>query len=150
MKTLPVNKAVLVDFMNQCIKKGIKYKLGAKVRFSTPVKDFLYIDCSGFVRWLLHMCSGVRIPDGSWNQRKYFEEQGYKQNPYAMVAGLKDNRLRIAFMNPVGGKSGHVWLVINGQTIESRSGKGVSRRRWNSPSLLNNVDYCFTITDVLN
>lgn len=150
MKTLPINKPVLVDFMNQCLDK-VKYHLGAKAKFgSRPMKDFAEIDCSGFVRWLLHMCCGVRIPDGSYNQRVWFQKQGYKTNPYKVVAGLRDNRLRIAFMNPVDGESGHVWLICNGKTIESYGGHGVGRRGWDTTVLIDNVDFCFTISDVMS
>lgn len=149
MKTIPVNKPVLVDFMNKCLNK-ISYELGAKARFGAkPLRDFTKIDCSGFVRWLIHMASGVRMPDGSWNQRVWCQKQGFKQNPYKSVAGLKDNRLRIAFIDPTKGKSGHVWLIINGKTIESYGGHGVGRRRWNSLGLYLKAKYCFTLTDVM-
>jgi cell wall-associated NlpC family hydrolase len=149
MKTINISKPVLVDFMYQCLNR-VKYKMGAKARLGdTPMKDFVYIDCSGFVRWLLHIASGVRMPDGSYNQRKWCEQQGFAVNPYRKVAGLKDNRLRIAFIDASKGKAGHVWLIVNGKTIESYGGHGVGRRRWNSLGLYLKAKYCFTLTDVM-
>jgi hypothetical protein len=71
MKTIRIDKPTLVKYMYLTLNR-VKYKYGAKaVLLGTKPENIDYIDCSGFTRWLLYMCSGQRIPDGSWNQRKF-------------------------------------------------------------------------------
>jgi hypothetical protein len=128
----------------------VKYELGTKPSFGAkPEIDFKTADCSGFVRWLLYGASNgkVRIALGSWYQHKWCKDEGFKHVVYSEVAGLKDSRLRIAFIEAHGGKVGHVWLTINGQTIECYGGHGAGRRPWDTPVLLNNVSACYVLTD---
>jgi hypothetical protein len=146
--------SVIRDRLVERIKAAfacVKYEMGAKPHLgSLPCADFTTSDCSGFVRWLIYAATDgkVTMPLGSWTQRKWCQEQGFKQTCYANC-GLMDSRLRIAFMDPECSEAGHVWLIINGQTIECYGGHGAGRRPWNTNVLRKNVDYCFVLTDPL-
>lgn len=146
---IPIDRARLIERMNAAFI-CVGYELGAKPRpGSLPGTDFKLSDCSGIVRWLLYAASygKIKMPMGSWGQRKWCQEQGFKPCPYSNCA-LLDSRLRIAFKDP-DDKHGHVWLCINGQTIECYYGHGAGRRPWNTKVLKNNGDFCFVLTDEL-
>lgn len=131
----------------------VKYRLGSKPKLGTmPGVYFKTSDCSGFVRWLLYGASHgkVTLRTGSWYQHKWCDDEGFKKVKYSEVAKLKDSRLRIAFIRPEDGKIGHVWLVINDQTIEACAGRGACRRKWDTPILINNVDATYVLTDPLH
>jgi len=148
--TIKVDRAKLVDLLNRTVNKK-KYKLGAKAALDSQPEAWAQIDCSGFVRYLLHkMAGGLTIPDGSWNQHSWCTSKNFKPTVYEDVAGLSDDRLRIAFINPVGKKAGHVWLILNAKTIESCGGKGPTRRKWDSKPLLSSVCACYVLTGPLS
>jgi hypothetical protein len=122
------------------MKGRVTYKLGAKAPslMSLP-KEIRRIDCSGLVRYAVYQAAGSTIPDGSWIQREYCEQQGFRQlKKYSDVQYAKDDgsRLFLCFIKPivVGGiviKAGHVWFVYKGRTLESWGGPGVDSRHWN-------------------
>ena len=145
-KSLKVNRNLLVELIKKTTDGHIKYKLGAKISLGADSSTIKAIDCSGYVRWLLYRISGHDIGDGSWNQRRVIDEDGFQHCNYADCAKM-DDKLRIAFINPSDGKAGHVWLVINGMTLESYSKNGPGRRPWNNRTLKTKVDYCFVLTD---
>jgi cell wall-associated NlpC family hydrolase len=155
MKAMYVDRAELVRLMKLCFSFSgfvakVKYIFGAKPALGDiPGLGFFSSDCSGFVRWLIHGATHgqVKMPSGSWYQQAWVKKEGYKKTSYLLHAGLHDNRLRIAFINPKNGIPGHVWLVINGQTIESYGGHGAGRRKWDTPVLLKNVDACYVLTE---
>jgi hypothetical protein len=157
MNTIEVDRSELVRLMKQCFSfvgfvTKIKYSLGAKPRMGAiPGLGFGKADCSGFVRWLVYGASHgkVSMPDGSWHQQRWCERMGFKRTSYGTF-GLNDDRLRIAFISPKKGKIGHVWLCINGMTIESYGGHGAGRRPWNTPVLLRNVDSCYVLTEPMH
>jgi hypothetical protein len=64
-------------------------------------------------------------------------------------AGLEDGRLRIAFIATKPGHVGHVWLILNGKTIESWGGHGPGRRSWNVKALRERVTSCYVLTNPL-
>lgn len=145
-----IDRLRLIGSMKACFG-AVKYQMGAKPRLhGMPLDDFTRADCSGFVRWLVHRASygKTTLPMGSWYQRRWCQGHDLKLTDYAHC-GLGDNRLRIAFFNPRPGRSGHVWLVINGQTIECYGRHGVGRREWDTPVLADNVDFCFVLTEML-
>ncbi|MFA5376460.1 MAG: hypothetical protein WC455_12010 [Dehalococcoidia bacterium] len=148
MKTIPIDRAELVRRMNACFGV-VKYRLGSKPNLYHLPPAFKTSDCSGFVRWLLFQASHetVKIAPGSWYQQEWCKAQGFKKVVYKDVAGLMDSRLRIAFIDGVGSKVGHVWLVCNSMTIECYGGHGCGRRAWDTPVLLNNVDATYVLTD---
>lgn len=137
------------SFTNRAITY-IKYLLGGKLRMGSDPPSANVVDCSGYARWLIHGATHgkVLMPDGSWYQQEWCKAQGFKRTDYNHCA-LSDSRLRIAFINTKPGKVGHVWLVINGQTIESYGGHGAGRRPWDAPVLKNGVNACYVLTDVL-
>lgn len=152
MKTIPVNLQRLRDAFDAC-EGVVKYHWGTKVPLYAIPGQFKRADCSAFARWLLYYATSgkVAMPDGSWHQREWCIAQGFKKTAggYATGAALEDHRLRLAFLDPEGGKAGHVWLVYDLHTMECSGGKGVNSRPWNTPVLLKNVDSCFALSDPL-
>jgi hypothetical protein len=116
-----------------------------------PGYDFKASDCSGFVRWILAyavtMKHALILPMGSYYQNDWCKSQGFKLSKYSDVAGLNDNRLRIAFIKPDSDHHGHVWLILNGRTMECYGGVGVGRRKWDCGVLFRGVDSCYVLTD---
>jgi cell wall-associated NlpC family hydrolase len=136
----------LVDLVTQMRAAGIGYHLGSKAALGAPISTIQKIDCSGFVRYAIYYASGgsVKMPDGSWVQDEWCKKQGFTSVPYKRDACLGDDRLRIAFMH--GTAIGHVWFILNGQTIESHGGVGPDRRDWATPILVHNVSTCYALT----
>lgn len=147
---LPISRELLIKGMGMSMNGIVPYKLGAKIKLNTKPKAGQPCDCSGYVRWLIYLASRkqVKMPDGSWYQQAWCRTKKLTKVPYSDCAKM-DSILRIAFMEQEGDESGHVWLVINGMTIESRGGVGASRRAWNVTTLKTKVDYCYEMTDVL-
>jgi cell wall-associated NlpC family hydrolase len=125
---------------------GKKYRLGAKPKPGAHPTQWKYTDCSGYVRWLVAQATNqeVILPLGSVLQYDWFRRRGYLQVPYSDCI-RRDNAIRIAFIKPRPGSYGHVWLVLNGSTIESYAGVGVGSRAWNTPPL-DKADSCFILT----
>lgn len=109
----------------------VKYRLGAKAKTSEEPDDIMYIDCSGFVKYVLGKL-GINIPDGSWAQGEWCKQQGFKESSVGSC-GLKDGILRLVVLpqQPGRGVGRHVAFVLNGYTYESCGGKGVCSRVWN-------------------
>lgn len=156
-KTISVDREILVACIKNSTDGHISYELGAKApSLDCDSNAIDKIDCSGYVRWAVHRITEgiVTMPDGSWNQRVWCQNQDFNVCDYS-DCGNKDDILRIAFLDPTvkNGKvvkAGHVWLVVNRSTIESRGGVGPSRRPWNNKTLFNNVDFCFELTKPLS
>ena len=150
MKTVKVDKDKLLELTADALGK-VAYRLGAKpnLRLMPGDKGFKVSDCSGWVRWLLARVTDppVTIGLGSWYQQEWAKAQGFKRTGYAANAGWADNRLRLAFIDAQGSKVGHVWLLLNGHTIECAGGKGVCRRPWDTKTLKDKVDACYVLTD---
>ena len=129
----------------------VRYVFGAKARPLCGGPEALShgVDCSGYVRWLMFHCSGVgyTFPDGSALQAEWCHKQGFKSTNYRLNGGWKDGRLRLCAYRPKGKRAGHVWLTLNGQTIESAGGKGPTRRSWLTPVLLERVETCYVLTE---
>jgi hypothetical protein len=125
--------------------KGCKYKLGAKASsLDVQLSDVREIDCSGFIRLILHKC-GVKFPDGSYTQGKWLEDNHFKPTT-TDACKLKDGVLRIAWMLPKdGGGIGHIAFVLNGKTYESWGGHGVGSRPFTGVSKFQKVSKKFVI-----
>ncbi len=136
--------------MHGSVEGRVPYVFGAKPRPLTGGPEALArgVDCSGYVRWLMFHCSSVRylFPDGSTHQAEWCRERGFKNTSYRLNAGWKDGRLRLCFYRPKGRRAGHVWFVLNGQTIESAGGRGPTRRSWLTPVLYSRCEECYVLT----
>lgn len=138
--------------LHGAVQGRVRYVFGAKARPLCGGPEALAkgVDCSGYVRWLMYHCSkaGYTFPDGSTLQADWCRKQGFKQTSYRLNGGWEDGRLRIAFIAPTKKRRpGHVWFVLNGQTIESAGGKGPTRRSWLTPVLLERVETCYVLTE---
>jgi len=153
----PVNKNALISITAQLERRGVTYGYGAKAddksanprstgQLSTPPDTIDQIDCSGFTRYILFQAAGWRVPDGSQDQRQWFEDNGFtKLSSYSVVNnGVGAEALYIAFIKPNTngcGSVGHVWFVYkpndntDAETFESHGGIGVDSRRWNTTVL---------------
>lgn len=145
--TATVDLSVLQEMHDACVRRRVKYVLGAKAPLGASVKSITAIDCSGFVRWVLYGASGreLKLPDGSWHQAVWCDKHLRKLAQYSDVhyAAEDPSRLFIAYLPPNAirkNSAGHIWLVrSDGQrmrTYESRGGKGPSSRVWDAPVLL--------------
>ena len=123
-----------------------RYKLGAKPKLNSHWGDWYESDCSGYVRWLLYHASlrKLKLPAGSVLQHDYIKQLKWEPCNYIKSAGKRDNILRIAFLRPRTGKPGHVWLILNGKTIECFAGVGVGQRNWNAAPL-RNASGCYIV-----
>ncbi len=128
-------------FLNACMTSTprVSYGLGKKVPFlgAVPGRDFVQVDCSGFVREAVREASNptLAFPDGSVVQHDWVQAQQFPKS--SVAAGLQDDGvMRIAFLRPqdVPSGIGHVVLIIAGQTLESHGGVGPDRRPWNGQS----------------
>ncbi len=121
----------------------VSYRFGAKApSLKMKLSELREIDCSGFFRLALYWCTtpATTVPDGSANQRQWCERMGFKKLKHysdVQYATHDGSRIFACFIGPlvVAGvtlKAGHVWLVHQGKTIESRGARvGVSSRHWN-------------------
>jgi hypothetical protein len=150
MKTIPVNIALLLE-LTAHMQGRVGYGLGAKAPSLDCDSSAIHeIDCSGFVRYALYRSTLGRVitPDGSVEQHSWIEAHGFKQSTYDVNgAGAVDSHLRIAFIQPKDDNGiGHVWLIYRALTLESHGGKGVDRRPWNTPVLIDNVAAVYVLT----
>lgn len=132
--------------------QGSPYKLGAKWPLGADSAEVrgTPVDCSGFVRWLLHR-SGVHLPDGSQQQLAYvrdvlewrpveYDNLRYTVNdPMRLfIAFRKDRRDARGHY-----RYGHVWLVRKGKTIECYSRVGVGSLPWQRRKAI--ADACYEV-----
>jgi len=148
-KKLICSRARLVTFLSNTVG-CVTYDFGSKPRLTMSSTDFKVSDCSGFVRKMVFYITGglISIPQGSSLQNNFCKNQGFQSCLYSDCNQL-DGKLRIAFMNRECSEPGHVWLVLNGQTIECAGGKGACRRPWDNKILAKKVDACYILTDEL-
>jgi cell wall-associated NlpC family hydrolase len=137
--------------LHGAVQGRVKYVFGAKARPLCGGPEALSggVDCSGYVRWLMFHCSGVgyTFPDGSTLQADWCRKQGFKQTSYRLNGGWKDGRLRLCAYRPKGKRAGHIWLCLDGRTIESAGGKGPTRRSWLTPVLYSRCETCYVLTE---
>ena len=130
--TLPVDIDLLKQLSDRTVQPGNQYEFGGKVSLDADSSTVAAsgIDCSGYVRWLLHRATKgrVSIPDGSAVQHDWFKEHKFKLSSVASAC-LMDGVLRVAFLPPSSG-IGHVLLIRDGQTFESHGSAGPNRRTW--------------------
>jgi hypothetical protein len=149
MKQLaPISLSLLLTvFDHQCLH-GTRYRLGAKApSLSCDSADISAIDCSGESRYLLAKATEQKliIPDGSVNQHSWCEAWNLTKADYLHVATALPWMIYICFIEPTGRHPGHVWLVHDGDTLESHGGVGVTSRRWSAPVLMRQVSACYEL-----
>lgn len=131
----------------------LKYSVGngtGKAKYGEDPSKIKNLDCSGYVHYVLNKVTDGRIVIGkgpSWVNsggiRNWAKTQNLTSVKYSENAGKNDNILRLAYLPP--SKSyGHIWLVLNGETLESHGSGGVNRRHWNNGNLKRVTD-CFEI-----
>lgn len=134
--TVDIDVDLLVELSRRTVQPGNQYRLGGKApkltADSATIRG-LGIDCSGYVRWILHRATGdeLVIPDGSVQQAEWADSVGLKRSTVEACA-LLDGVVRMAQLPPTASRSGvgHITLILDGQTIESRGGAGPDRRPW--------------------
>jgi hypothetical protein len=139
------------DFKQRCYDAHVGYLFGAKdPNPGSGRVDFAAIDCSGFVRTLLDYASDgatSSIPDGSWMEDDWFAKGVFKRTAYS-ECGAGDAHVRVAVHRP-GGRggdaTGHIWLTVNGHSVESYGGHGPGERPWDHPWFLAHVDDCYVL-----
>jgi len=138
-----------LDHVTYAVGKDAKTgKLKGKARNSADPSKISKLDCSGYVKYMLYNASEgkLSLSGGSYMQNQWCKDSGLKSHDYAKTAGKADNVLRLGyFKKKKGGKYGHIWLVLNGKTLESHGGKGVNRRPWNTKVLMDNVTHCYEL-----
>jgi hypothetical protein len=128
-------------YFNRALEVPVLYHLGAKCPGDklgeiSPF-PFSVVDCSGWVQAHLFYATrgAVQISDGNWNEESYFVAKKFKRG-VAPDCGKQDAVLRVCVHRPDHLETvGHTWLVLDGETYESYSARGVHSRDWNHPSL---------------
>jgi hypothetical protein len=157
MSTIHIERGYLLEIAGELMDGHVSYGLGSKApSLHCKPSQITKIDCSGFVRYLIYQATDRRviIHDGSVQQREWCEGHGLAKVDYSSAA-KNDGWLRIAFISPrkahKGSKAvpGHVWLVLNGRTLESH-GKhiGPDRRPWDTPVLKQHVAACYKLAQM--
>jgi hypothetical protein len=146
MSSIWIDSAVLLSLCDQLMDGHISYGFGSKAGFHTKPEQIKAIDCSGFVRYVIYQATSghVVMPDGSWIQNDWCKAKHFERVKYATAAG-NDGWLRIAFLPPKPGHAGHVWLILNGKTMESHGHKGPHRRPWDTKVLKSQAKDCYKV-----
>ena len=134
---LPIDLGKLIAFKQAVYDANVSYGFGSKDPHPGSGKvGFSEIDCSGFVRTLLMYAAGAALkdfPDGSYTQGDWLDSKGFKPTD-ASNGGSTDGCLRCYVHHPdFMDETGHIWLTVNGHTIESCGGRGPCERAWNTP-----------------
>lgn len=147
--TLHLERNWLLELAGELMDGHVSYKFGSKPLLTKEPSEVTSADCSGFVRYLLYRASDmqIKIPAGSWNQEDWCKKTGLPKVEYSTAAN-NDGWLRIAYLPKKNGHPRHVWLILNGRTIESRGGVGPDRRAWDTPVLKNNAHACFKLAQM--
>lgn len=157
----PMKSVSLLNLWSFFVSLGrVFYGLGSKAPekpfFQNPtakLDTLTKIDCSGFVRLAIYRATGGawKIPDGSQNQRAYFEQLAKEGkvrevNYWDAAHYINPHRLFICFIKPFEngcGSVGHVWLLVQKDgrpvTLESHGGYGVHSRPWDTEVLQHQV-----------
>jgi hypothetical protein len=145
---MELNRQALIDTMEPTFE-GHTYVMDAKPPLASSPGYWKAADCSGFVRWLLFGAFRLTVPDGSVNIHEWCEQKALPVCKYSEVGPLEDSILRICFIEPKDGEAGHVFLLVNENTIESYGGHGPGRRPWDTPILLKNVSACYELGNLV-
>lgn len=141
-----------LDPINYSVGLNASGAAKGKAAFGTEVSKITGLDCSGYIHYILREASKnkINVPHGSWNIDAWFEKSSCSDVDYKSNAGKRDNVLRLGyFPKPADGSMsyGHIWLVLNAETLESHGSRGVNRRSWSTSVLKNNATNCYEIAN---
>jgi hypothetical protein len=128
---------------------GVRYKFGAKFsNFKELHPIGRYVDCSGFMRWLVYHGSDGKLSlvDGSVNQHSQIQQLGFPVREYSEALYSRTGAIYICFFRPTQYLAGHVWLLSDGMTMESHYGKGISTRSGRILALMGRKVYCYRLS----
>jgi len=130
----------------------VTYELGDKVwaPLTTEPERVRSLDCSGFVKYIVQrsMLTHQSLPAGSHRQETWCRDRCMACD-YATEAGNRDGSVLIAFRDRTPSLIRHVWLVINGRTVEctTRGGRnGPTSFNWTERSAQANA--CFWLGEL--
>lgn len=137
-----------IDLLTLCHHKMIdrvKYKWDSKPSLGLESWQVKTADCSGYIRYLLYRASNRQLvtPEGSVEIHELFSGL---LTPCEFVATKNiDGIVRVSFIPETKDHAGHIWLTLNGHTIECYGGHGAGSRQWNTPILKNEVIATFIL-----
>jgi hypothetical protein len=140
-----IDRDLLLEYAAKLMDGHISYGWGDKAGLRQDPSTISKIDCSGLTRYLIYQATDRQLilPQGSWHQHDWCRTKKLERVDYGTAARY-DGWLRIAFI-PVKYKFRHVWLILNGRTIESHGRKGPNRRPWDTPILKKYVSDCYKL-----
>ena len=140
-----IDSSALTDVHNQMSDGHVAYGFGAKASsLDADPSKITKIDCSGYVRYLIYQATDKQISmlDGSVRQHEWCRDQKLAKVAYS-TCGENDGWLRIAFYQKTKNHVGHVWLILNGQTLESYGHHGPGSKPWRDRSKI--ADACYKL-----
>ena len=149
-KILFFDSIKMTDILTRMMDGHISYDFGAKIYKTEDYEpeDINELDCSGFVKYVIARTTLTNqvCAAGSYKQETWCREN-FPRIDYATEASKKDGWVRIAFRDKSSSNTvRHVWLLINGQTVEC-----TSRDNRNGPTCFswdvrrNEADDCFLL-----
>jgi cell wall-associated NlpC family hydrolase len=147
-----VDNKRLTEFLKQIMDGHVHYAQHPRVELSTRPEAVHVIDCSGFVRYVLfRVCDIALAQDGSWHLNEWCKSYLQSEAEYKCASQM-DGIIRVGYFAHPKGKpkhDGHIWLILNGWTMESHGGHGrhggPHRRRWNTKVLTHNVEHSYVL-----
>lgn len=174
MAQMKFNFYKMGEIINALLDGNISYHIkgmeGKVQPLDKSANKITRLDCSGFVQYVIYKTSiaNIRLPAGSDKQRSEINGSYPKVGEYKDAAKKIDGIVRIAFRKTISRKIpdpknpgefrtdengkfervktqiGHVWLIINGKTFESKGKIGPTSLDWNKRT--SDEDYgCFVL-----
>ncbi len=146
--SITLDTTTLLDISGKLMDGHVRYTWGGKPGFNKKPEEIVGADCSGFVRYVVYQATSkkVSLSEGSWGQHEWCKTSKLETVAYS-TARESDGWLRLAFINPEGkDKPGHVWMILDGKTLESYGGHGPGRRSWDTGVLVKRVGACYKLS----
>lgn len=139
-----------LDHINYSVGLKDNGSAKGKAAYGAEVSKITGLDCSGYVHYVLREASKnqINVPHGSWNINEWFEKSSCRKVDYKSQAEKRDHVLRLGYFAKTGDMDyGHIWLVLNAETLESHGSKGVNRRSWNNSAIMKHVTHCYEVAN---
>jgi hypothetical protein len=127
---MQLERAKLIEIIKGTCDGKHHYEWGAKPDPDDAPDTWTLADCSGLMTYTLERAWGIRVVGGSVDIHTWCDHKALKEVKYSNVGPLADNIFRLCFIAPKGGKPGHVWGLVSGDTFESCGNKGCCRQLW--------------------